>query len=224
MKLAIQAAGASLIGLVLFGLLLFLPAGTFDYWQAWVFIAAFAIATTVLTIYLLLTNPAVLEGRMHAGPAAETRTAQKFASSGLFLVIAAVMVFSAIDHRFGWSAVPTVVALVGDALVTIGLGIGSLVVLQNTYAAANIKVEADQKVISTGLYGLVRHPMYFGSLIFMVGIPLALDSYWGLVGIIPVVIVFAFRILDEEEMLEEVLNGYIDYTREVQYRLVPHVW
>jgi protein-S-isoprenylcysteine O-methyltransferase Ste14 len=224
MRTAIQAAGASLIGLVLFGLLLFLPAGTFDYWRAWVFVAAFAISTTLLTIYLLLTNPAVLEGRMQAGPAAETRTAQKFASSALFLVIAAVMVVSALDHRFGWSAVPTAVTLLGDALVMIGLGIGSLVVLQNSYAAANIKVEADQKVISTGLYGLVRHPMYFGSLIFMVGIPLALDSYWGLFGIIPVVIVFAFRILDEEKLLEEELNGYLDYTREVQYRLVPHVW
>jgi protein-S-isoprenylcysteine O-methyltransferase Ste14 len=224
MKTAIQAVGASLIGLVLFGLLLFLPAGTFDYWQAWVFIAAFVISTTVLTIYLLLTNPAILEGRMHAGPAAETRTAQKFASSVLFIVIAAVMVFSAFDHRFGWSAVPTVVTLAGDALVMVGLGIGSLVVLQNGYASANIKVELDQKVVSTGLYGLVRHPMYFGSLIFMVGIPLALDSYWGLLGIIPVAAVFAVRILDEERMLREELNGYSAYTREVKYRLVPHVW
>ena len=224
MKVALQAVGSSLIGLVLFGLLLFLPAGTFDYWQAWVFIAVFAISTTVLSIYLLLTNPAVLKGRMQAGPAAETRTAQKIASSVLFLVIAAVMAFSALDHRFGWPAVPTVLTLVGDALVIIGLGIGSLVVLQNGYAAANIKVESDQKVISTGLYRFVRHPMYFGSLIFMVGIPLALDSYWGLLGIIPVVLVFALRILDEEQLLEEELNGYLDYTRDVQYRLVPHVW
>jgi protein-S-isoprenylcysteine O-methyltransferase Ste14 len=224
MKTAIQAVGASLIGFVLFSLLLFLPAGTFDYWQAWVFIATFAISTTVLTIYLLLTNPAVLEGRMHAGPAAESRTAQKFASSVLFIVIAAVMAFSAFDHRFGWSAVPTVITLVGDALVIIGLGIGSLVVLQNGYASANIKVEVDQKVISTGLYGLVRHPMYFGSLIFMVGIPLALDSYWGLLGIIPVAAVFAFRILDEEKMLRAELSGYRAYTGQVKYRLVPHVW
>jgi protein-S-isoprenylcysteine O-methyltransferase Ste14 len=224
MKTAIQAVGASLIGFVVFGLLLFLPAGTVDYWQAWVFIAAFAISTTVLTVYLLLKNPAVLEGRMHAGPAAESRTAQKYASSVLFVVIAAVMALSAFDHRFGWSAVPTVITLIGDALVIIGLGIGSLVVLQNGYASANIKVEADQKVISTGLYGLVRHPMYFGSLIFMVGIPLALDSYWGLLGIIPVAAVFAFRILDEEKMLRAELSGYSAYTGQVKYRLVPHVW
>ena len=97
-------------------------------------------------------------------------------------------------------------------------------IIQNSYAAANITVEADQKVVSTGLYGLVRHPMYVGMLIFLAGTPLALDSYWGLVVLILSVIVFAFRILDEEKMLEEELNGYIDYTREVQYRLVPHVW
>ena len=161
---------------------------------------------------------------MHAGPAAETRTAQKFASSALFLVVAAVMVSvlsttaSAGRRCRRWSS------LVGDVLVLMGLGIGSLVVLQNSYAAANIKVEADQKVISTGLYGLVRHPMYFGSLIIMVGIPLALGSYWGLVGVIPVVIVFAFRIVDEEEALNQDLAGYHEYTQKVHYRLVPYVW
>ena len=163
MKVALQAAGSSLIGLVLFGLLLFLPAGTFDYWQAWVFIAVFTISTTGLSIYLLLTNPAVLQRRMHAGPAAETRTVQKIASSGLFMSFAAVMVLSALDHRFGWSPVPTVVSLAGNVLVVLGLGIGSLVVIQNSYAAANITVEEDQEVVSTGLYGIVRHPMYLRS-------------------------------------------------------------
>jgi protein-S-isoprenylcysteine O-methyltransferase Ste14 len=98
------------------------------------------------------------------------------------------------------------------------------VIIQNSYAAANITVETDQKVVSTGLYGLVRHPMYVGMLIFLAGTPLALGSYWGLLVLILGVIVFAFRILDEEKMLEEELSGYIDYTREVQYRLVPLVW
>ena len=165
MKVALQAAALSLIGLVLFGLLLFLPAGTFNYWQAWVFIAVFTISTTGLSIYLLLTNPAVLQRRMHAGPAAETRTVQKIASSGLFMSFAAVMVLSALDHRFGWSPAPTVVTLAGNVLVVLGLGIGSLVVKQNSYAAANITVEEDQEVVSTGLYGIVRHPMYLGAVI-----------------------------------------------------------
>jgi protein-S-isoprenylcysteine O-methyltransferase Ste14 len=136
----------------------------------------------------------------------------------------AAIVVSAFDHRFGWSSVPAEISLIGDVLVVIGVGISFLVIIQNNYAAANITVEADQKVVSTGLYGLVRHPMYVGMLIFLAGTPLALGSYWGLVVLILSVIVFAFRILDEEKMLEEELNGYIDYTREVQYRLVPHVW
>ena len=224
MKIALQAVGSSLIGLVLFGLLLFLPAGTFDYWQAWVFIAVFSISTTGLSIYLLVTNPAVLQRRMHAGPTAETRTVQKIASTGLFVSFAAVMVLSALDHRFGWSPVPTAVSLAGDVLVVLGLGIGSLVVIQNSYAAANITVEEDQKVVSTGLYGLVRHPMYLGALIMLVGFPVALGSYWGLVVLIPIAIVFVVRVFDEEKALNQELAGYPDYTQQVHYRLVPYVW
>jgi protein-S-isoprenylcysteine O-methyltransferase Ste14 len=223
-KIALQAVASSLIGLILFGLLLFLPAGTFSYWQAWVFIAVFTISTTGLSIYLLVTNPAVLQRRMHAGPTAETRTVQKIASSGLFVSFAAVMVLSALDHRFGWSPVPTAVSLAGDVLVLLGLGIGSLVVIQNSYAAANITLEEDQKVVATGLYGLVRHPMYLGSLIMLVGLPLALGSYWGLVVLIPIAIVFAVRVFDEEKALNQELAGYPDYTQRVHYRLVPYVW
>jgi protein-S-isoprenylcysteine O-methyltransferase Ste14 len=224
MKIALQAIGSSIIGLVLFGVLLFLPAGTFDYWQAWVFIAVFTISTTVLSIYLLVTNPAVLQRRMHAGPTAETRTVQKIASSGLFVSFAAVMVLSALDHRFGWSPVPSAACLAGDVLVVFGLGIGSLVVIQNSYAAANITVETDQKVVATGLYGLVRHPMYMGALVMILGLPLALGSYWGLVGLIPVALVFVIRVSDEEKVLNQELAGYPDYTHQVHYRLVPYVW
>lgn len=232
MKTGLQAAGTglirilvlSLIGLVVFGLLLFLPAWTFNYWQAWVFIAVFTISTTIPSIYLLLKNPVVLERRMHAGPAAETRTMQKIIISGAFLLLPAMMVLSAFDHRFGWSPVPAAVSVIGDALVAIGLGITWLVVTQNSYAASNITVEAGQKVISTGLYGFVRHPMYVGVLIMMAGIPLALDSWWGLVILIPGVIGLIFRILDEEKMLKQELEGYSEYTHKVHYRLVPYVW
>lgn len=224
MKTGLQATGTALIGLVVFGLMLFLPAWTFNYWQAWVFIAVFTISTSVPSIYLSLKNPAALERRMHAGPTAETRTVQKIIITGAFLSLPAVMIFSAFDHRFGWSPVPAAVSIIGDALVAIGLGLSMLVVLQNSYAAANITVEAGQKVISTGLYGLVRHPMYVGVLIMMIGIPLALDSWWGLVILIPGVIGLAFRILDEEKMLKQELDGYNEYTRKVHYRLVPYLW
>jgi protein-S-isoprenylcysteine O-methyltransferase Ste14 len=224
MKTGLQAVVTSIIGLVVFGLVLFLPAWTFNYWQAWVFIVVFAIATWVPSIYLWRKNPAALERRMHAGPAAETRPVQKVIIVAVFLSLPAVMIFSAFDHRFGWSPVPAAVSVIGDALVALGLAISMLVVIQNSYAAANITVEAGQKVISTGLYGLVRHPMYVGALIMMAGIPLALDSRWGLAILIPTVIGLAIRILDEEKMLKQELDGYNEYTQKVHYRLLPYVW
>lgn len=224
MKTGLQATGSSLVGFVVFGLLLLWPAGTFAYWQGWVVIAIFIVLSTLFTIYLGVTNPDALRRRMHGGPLAEARTVQKFASAGLFVIVPAVMVISAFDHRFGWSTVPPAVWIIGDVLVAIGLGLAMLVVVQNSYAAANINVETDQKVVSTGLYGLVRHPMYVGLLTMMAGIPLALDSYWGLVGLIPILMVLAVRIVDEEEALNQELVGYPAYTQQVHYRLMPHVW
>lgn len=224
MRTGLQATQRSLLGLVAFGLLLFLPAGTFAYWQAWVFIAVFTILTTVPSVYLLLNDPAALQRRMHAGPVAETRTVQKIVITGALLTLPAVMVFSALDHRFGWSPVPATVSVIGDVLVAVGLAIAMFVVIQNSYAAANITVESGQKVVSTGLYAIVRHPMYVGTLVMMVGLPLALGSWWGLVILVPCVIGLAFRILDEEKMLEQELDGYREYMQSVQYRLLPYVW
>ena len=224
MKLAFQTAVASVFGLVFFGLALFLPAGTFNYWQAWVFIAVFTVATAVPNIYLAVRNPAALQRRLRAGPTAETRPIQKIAVSGTVLAVVVMLVVSALDHRFGWSEVPLAVIVAGNVLVAVGLVIAELVVIQNSYASANITVEADQKLVSTGLYGLVRHPMYAGALIMMVGTPLALDSYWGLVAIIPGLIVLALRIADEETMLRQELAGYRDYIQKVHFRLVPYVW
>jgi protein-S-isoprenylcysteine O-methyltransferase Ste14 len=224
MKAALRAAGLSLIGLVLLGALLFWPAGTFHYWQAWVFLAVFAVSTGIPGIYLLFANPAALERRMRAGPAAETRTLQKVVIGVSFLSAAALLVLSGFDHRFGWSTVPAAASLVGDVLVVIGLGIAVLAVIQNSYAAGNIRVEAEQRLVCTGLYGLVRHPMYVGNLVMIVGIPLALGSYWGLVFVIASVIVLAVRIVDEEKALAHELAGYTEYMQRVRYRLVPYVW
>lgn len=212
------------LGLAAFGLLLFVPAGTLHYWQAWVFLAVFALSTWIPSVYLMRTNPAALERRMRAGPLAETRTLQRIVITVVFICFPAMFVVSAIDHRFGWAPVPTTVSLVGDVLVAIGLGVAMVVIIQNGYAAANVTVEAEQKVVSTGLYGLVRHPMYTGNVIMMIGVPLALGSYWGLVCVVPGVIMLALRIRDEEELLGHELNGYRDYTRHVHYRLVPYVW
>lgn len=224
MKLLAQLAVSVPIGLVAFGLMVFLPAGTFDYWQGWAFIAVFAIATLLPSIYLAVRNPEALRRRMQAGPGAETRTAQKIISVVAFGSLAAMIVVSALDFRFGWSTVPAAVSLLGDALVALGLGIAMLVTIQNGYAAANVTVESGQQLTTTGLYGLVRHPMYFGNVIMMVGLPLALGSYWGLLFVLLGLIVLALRIGDEEQLLTEELAGYREYAAKVHYRLVPGVW
>jgi protein-S-isoprenylcysteine O-methyltransferase Ste14 len=213
-----------LVELVVFGSMLFFPAGTLDYWQAWVFLVVVVLAAWIPTIYLQRKNPVVLERRMRGGPTAETRTAQKVVIGGLYLSLAAMVVVSVLDHRFGWSPVPTAICLVGDVLVAVGLGVVVLVIIQNSYAAATVQVEAGQKVVSSGLYGLVRHPMYTGNVIMMVGIPLALGSYWGLVFVVPGLLVLASRIRDEEKLLQEELDGYREYTQKVRYRLMPCMW
>jgi protein-S-isoprenylcysteine O-methyltransferase Ste14 len=213
-----------LVEFAVFGLLLFVPAGTFNYWQAWVFLVVVAISVWIPPVYLLRTNPAALQRRMRGGPAAEGRMAQKVLIAGLYLSLAAMVVVSALDHRFGWSPVPTAICLVGDVLVAVGLGVVGLVLIQNSYAASTVQVEAGQTVVSTGLYGLVRHPMYTGNMIMLLGIPLALGSYWGLVFVVPGLIVLAVRIRDEEKLLQEELTGYREYAQTVRHRLVPLMW
>jgi protein-S-isoprenylcysteine O-methyltransferase Ste14 len=219
-----RAVIQSVLGLAGFGALLFVPAGTFGYWQAWVFLAVFTAVSIFSAVYLLRKDTAIVERRMRAGPKAETRPVQKVVAAGIIILFNALLVFSALDHRFGWSPVPPAVSLIGDVLVAIGLGIAVFTVIQNSYAAANITVESDQKLASTGLYGLVRHPMYMGSMIMLVGMPLALDSWWGLAVLVPVLILIAVRILDEEKLLTRELDGYREYTDKVHHRLVPYVW
>ncbi|MCV7280377.1 isoprenylcysteine carboxylmethyltransferase family protein [Mycolicibacterium flavescens] len=224
MKLIVQLVISSVFGIVFVGALLFGPAGTFDYWQAWVFLAIFSALTTVPNLYLARRRPEVLRRRMRAGPTAERRPAQRFASIGYLSVFVLVAVISALDHRLGWSTVPTAVVLLGQVLVAVGLGIAMSVILLNRYAAATVTIESDQQLVSTGWYAVVRHPMYFGVLIMFVGSPLALDSLWGLAVLVPGLVVFAVRILDEEKLLREELSGYREYTEKVRYRLLPYVW
>ena len=224
MKTTARAVGSGAVGLVVFGALLFAPARTFAYWQGWAFLAVFTVSTWVPTIYLLRTNPAALQRRMRAGPRAETRPVQKAVMVVSFSSLAAMIAFSALDHRFGWSPVPATVSLVGDALVVVGIGGAMLVIVQNSYAAATVTVEAGQALASTGLYAIVRHPMYAADIVMMIGIPLALGSYWGLLFVVPGIVGLVVRMLDEERLLTADLAGYREYTQRVRYRLLPHVW
>jgi protein-S-isoprenylcysteine O-methyltransferase Ste14 len=224
MKTVPKVVAFSVIGTAMFGAMLFWPAGTFNYWQAWVFLVVFALSTLIPSLYLLRTNPAALERRMRTGPLAESRPVQKAVIVVAFLSLVALIVVSVLDHRYGWSPVPAAISLVGDVLVAVGLGISMLVVIQNGYAASTITVESGQKLVSTGLYALVRHPMYTGTIIMMLGVPLALGSYRGLVFVIPGVLGLAVRIGDEEQLLKQELDGYSEYAQQVHYRLVPYVW
>jgi protein-S-isoprenylcysteine O-methyltransferase Ste14 len=224
MSIGVRATVQSVVALLAFGVLLFVSAGTLRYWQAWVFLAVFTILSLYSAVDLFRENPAVVERRMRAGPQAETRAVQKMVAAGIVILFFGLLVFSALDHRFGWSPVPPALSLIGDALVVIGLGIAILTVKQNNFAAANIAVEENQPVISTGLYAVVRHPMYLGATILFAGIPLALDSCWGLAVLVPVVLVFAVRIADEEKLLTRELSGYSQYAAKVRYHLVPYIW
>ena len=224
MNTVVKGSLSAILGLAAFALLLFWPAGTTHYWQGWAFLAVFALSTWIPTVYLMRTNPAALERRMQAGPTAETRPLQRILITVVFISFPAMFVISALDHRFGWSPVPASVSVIGDVLVAVGLGLAMLVIVQNSYAAANVTVEAGQQLVSTGLYGLVRHPMYTGNVILMLGIPLALGSCWGLLLFIPGLVVLILRIGDEEDLLTHDLSGYRDYTQRVHFRLLPYVW
>ncbi len=224
MKLAMQALASAVLGIIFFAVLLCVPAGTIHYWQAWVFIAVFMIATMGPSMYLAVKHPEALARRMHGGPKAETRPVQKLVMWAVLTSVFATGVVSALDWRFGWSSVPTAVVVLGNAVVGVSLVAAQWVVIQNNFAGASISVEAGQPVISTGVYGIVRHPMYICALIMMFATPLALGSYWGLVPVIASAPALMIRIFDEEKMLRAELPGYIDYTRKVRYRLLPYVW
>lgn len=204
--------------------LLFVPVWTFDYWQAWVFLAVFFVAILAITLYLIKKDPKLLGRRVKAGPWAEKEKSQKIIQVLATIAFIVVLVFPAFDHRFSWSPVPPYAAVAGDVLVVLGLLIVFLVFKENTYTAGVITVEAGQKVISTGPYARVRHPMYAGALVMLLGVPLALGSWWGLLTFIPITIVIVWRLLEEEKFLLENLPGYSEYRNGVRYRLVPYIW
>jgi protein-S-isoprenylcysteine O-methyltransferase Ste14 len=206
------------------GLLLFVPVGTLGYWQAWVYLAIFAGASGVTTRDLIRRDPALLERRMRGGPTAEKRPAQKVIMLCASIGFIALLSVSAFDHRFGWSAVPLGGVVAGDALVAIGFYLIFLVYRANTFTSATIDVSEDQRVISTGPYAIVRHPMYASASLYLFGTPLALGSYWALVPIVAMMPFLLWRLLDEERFLSRNLPGYTEYQKRVQYRLVPFVW
>jgi protein-S-isoprenylcysteine O-methyltransferase Ste14 len=224
MTLFLQTLRTMVIGLIVLGVLLFLPAGTLTYWPGWGFIVVFTAMTSIIGLWLALKNPALLARRIKGGPTKETRPLQRLLISAVVLSLVAVLIASALDWRLGWSHAPLWVIVLGDAMVAGGLYLTMVVLQQNSYAASTVETMEGQTVISTGLYGVVRHPMYLGTLILTLGIPLALGSYWGLIIVVVVLPVLALRISDEETMLVGELKGYDEYRHKVRFRLIPAIW
>jgi protein-S-isoprenylcysteine O-methyltransferase Ste14 len=204
--------------------LLLAPAWTLDYWQAWVYLFVFAASSALITTYLWKRDPNLLERRINAGPRAENEKIQKLIQLLASCVFIGVMILPSLDHRFSWSAVPLPVVVGGDILVALGFFIVFLVFKENTFTAATISVTPGQKVVSTGPYAVVRHPMYSGALVMLIGTPLALGSWWGFLMFIQMAFIIAWRARDEERFLFKNLSGYKEYCQVVKYRLVPFVW
>jgi protein-S-isoprenylcysteine O-methyltransferase Ste14 len=219
-----QAIVQGLPWTLLFGVLIFLSAGTFDYWQGWLFLGTFAVSTVGFTVYLALYDRPLLERRMKAGPQHEREWSQKIIVSLIFLAFFALIVLPALDYRFAWSPVAPLVSILGDALILLSFLFIFWVTRVNSFAASSIRVEQNQRVIDRGPYAHVRHPMYAGAIWLFVGMPLALGSWWSLGLIVPFVPVLVWRLLDEERILRRDLPGYIEYTHRVRSRLIPFIW
>jgi len=219
-----QAVVQSVFGLGFFVALIFLTAGTWDYWQGWLFLAVFAASTTGFTLYLAMFDKPLLERRMRAGPWHERERSQQVIVSLVFIAFFAFLILPILDYRRGLSRVPAWVSLVGDAIIVLSFVAIFRVVKVNSWAASNVRVEAGQQVIDTGPYAYVRHPMYAAAIWLFVGIPLALGSWWTLALLVSFVPVLVWRLLDEEKLLSRELPGYTEYMKRVRYRLIPHVW
>jgi protein-S-isoprenylcysteine O-methyltransferase Ste14 len=204
--------------------LLFGSAGTIRYWQAWVYVAIFVVASVPTSVYLMKKDPALLARRMRGGPMFERERTQRIIMTFTSLGFIAILVVPGLDRRFGWSAVPAWAVVLGDLLVAIGFLLIFVVYRANTFTAATIQVAPGQTVISTGPYAIVRHPMYASGALYMFGIPLALASYWGYLALAAMMPFLLWRLVDEERILRRDLPGYADYRRRVRYRLVPFIW
>lgn len=205
-------------------LFIFLPAGTARYPEAWAFLGVFCGASFAVTVYLMRHDPKLLARRVQAGPVAEKERSQRIIQLFASLSFLAVLVVPALDHRWSWSRVPAGVVVAGDLLVALGFWLVFVVFRENTFTSALIEVDASQKVVDTGPYARVRHPMYAGALVLLAGISPALGSWFGLLALIPMTAVIVWRLLDEEKFLAARLPGYDAYCRRTPHRLIPGVW
>ena len=221
MKLLLSALTKLICGFLLLGALLFWPAGTFAYAGAWRFLALLFIPMLIMGTVLLIKSPALLRKRLDSK---EKQATQKGVLALSGLMFPAGFVVSALDFRHGWSTVPMWAVIAASVAFLIGYGMYAEVMRENAYLSRTIEVQENQTVISTGLYGVVRHPMYAATLLMFLPLPLILGSFWGLCAFALYPVILVIRIRNEESVLREQLDGYADYLTKVKYRLIPFIW
>ena len=221
MKLLVKGLLFLIVGIAFVGVMLFLPAWTFNYFGAWLFIALLFVPMSIMGIVLYLKSPELIEKRLNIK---EKEKTQKGVISLSALMFPLGFVLSALDFRFGWSSVPLWLVILASVLFLSGYIMYAEVMRENAYLSRTVEVQEGQKVISSGLYGIVRHPMYLATLLMFLPMPLILGSLFGLIpfALYPVLIVF--RIMNEEKVLSEGLDGYVEYKGRVKYRLIPFIW
>jgi protein-S-isoprenylcysteine O-methyltransferase Ste14 len=202
-------------------LAIFLPAGSLDYWQGWLFLIVILTGGALSSLYFLQRDPSLFARRMKF---TEQRPAQKIIVPLLYGLCAATVVVAATDHRFGWSVDLPLLAVAGDLVVVAGFYLYFLVFRENSFAGSTIEISADQRVISTGPYAIVRHPLYVGLIATTLGMALALGSYWAALLVVPMVALLVWRLLDEEAYLVNELPGYSQYEEKVRWRLIPGIY
>lgn len=210
----------SLVPIVL-GLFILVPAGTINYWQVYVYIAVLVVPMMFVLFYFLNNDPRFLERRTRA----KEKEKQQIIIQIIFsFILLSGFIIPGFDKRFGWSDIPINIVIVADIVILFGYLIIFFVFKQNSYASRVVEVEKSQKVISTGLYSFVRHPMYIGVIIMFIPTPVALGSYWGLIPMATIPLAIVFRILNEEKVLYKDLPGYKEYCQKTRYRLIPFIW
>lgn len=223
--LLLLKTGASHVALLaIMALLAFGPNPSPDYWQALIFLPLFVGASLALNLYLARQNPELLARRLSIGPIAEKEPAQRYVMLFILLNAMALVAIPALDSRMNWSHVPAAFSLIGDLLVLGGWLVIFLVFRENAFASATIELAPDQRVIATGPYAYVRHPMYAGALLMLVGAPLALGSWWGLIPAAGIAAALIVRIVHEEKFLVAHLDGYAAYRKKTPARLLPAIW
>ncbi len=221
MKLLFSAISKFTVGLILVGALLFLPAGSFEYMNGWLFIGLLFIPMLILGVTLFVKAPELLKKRLNAKEKEGTQKGVVAFSALLFLV---GFIVAGLDFRFGWSYIPLPVVIVASVILLVSYALYGEVMRENAYLSRTVEVQDNQKVIDTGLYGIVRHPMYAVTVWLFLSIPVVLGSLWSLLCFLPYVFAIAARIRNEEKVLEEGLEGYKEYKKKVKYRLFPFVW